>query len=92
MRIANGATIQPDAWQNFSKLVSAVTPSDSVALPDITRYVYVGGVGDLAVIMADDATQTPVTFKAVPVGTVLPIAVSRVMATNTTATNIVAMY
>ena len=92
MRQVNGATIQPDAWQNFSKLGSAVTPSDTVDLPDITRAVYVGGAGDLTVIFQDDATATPVTFKAVPVGTVLAIAVGIIKSTGTTATNIVAMY
>ncbi|MDB6104049.1 MAG: hypothetical protein JWO52_4048 [Gammaproteobacteria bacterium] len=92
MRTANGATIQPDAWQNFSKIAAAVTPSDTVALVDITRYIYVGGVGDLTVVMADDPAQVAVTFKAVPVGTLLPIAVSMVKSTLTTATNIVAMY
>lgn len=92
MRTVNGATLQPDAWQNFSKLAAAVTPSDSVGLVDITRYVYVGGTGDLAVVMADDPAQAAVLFKAVPVGSLLPIAVSLIKATGTTATNIVAMY
>lgn len=92
MRQVNGATLQPDSWQNYAKLASAVTPSDTVALPDITRYVYVGGAGDLVVIFADDPAQVAVTFKAVPVGTVLPIAVGIIKATGTTATLIVAMY
>lgn len=92
MRTVNGATIQPDAWQNFAKLGAPVTPSDTVPLADITRSVYVGGTGDLTVIFQDDATGTPVTFKAVPVGTVLNIAVGTVKATGTTATNIVAMF
>lgn len=92
MRVVNGVLQQPEAWQNFATQASAVTPSDTVALPDVTRFLYVGGAGDLTVIMAEDSTLTPITFKAVPVGTVLPLAVSLVHATLTTATLIVAMY
>lgn len=92
MRMVNGVLQQPEAWQNFATQASAVVPSDTVALPDVTRYLYVGVVGDVTVVMAEDPAQTPVTFKAVPAGTILPIAVSLVKAALTTATNIVAMY
>lgn len=92
MRTVNGVTIAPDAWQNYAKLAQAVTPSDSTPLPDVTRYVYVGGTGNLTVIFADDASQTPVTFTAVPTGALLPIAVSQVKATGTTATGVLALF
>lgn len=65
----------------------AVTPSDSALIT--SRYIYVGGAGDLAVLLVGDTV--PVTFKAVPVGTVLHICVQKVMATNTTATLILAL-
>ena len=64
-----------------------VTPSDTTKLGD-TRGIYVGGAGDVAVTMFDGTTAT---FKAVPVGTLLPISVSKVMATNTTATLMLAL-
>lgn len=71
----------------FAK-AAAVTPSDSV---DFTSFppkaVYVGGAGAVVAVVAGAA----VTFAAVPVGTVLPIAFSRINATNTTATNLVAL-
>lgn len=67
-----------------------VTPSDSTVLPDGVRYVWVGGAGNLAVIMAGDTTA--VTLTGVPVGSWLRIQVSKIMSTNTTATNIVALY
>lgn len=92
MRTVNGVSIQSDAWQNYAKLAQAVTPADGVDLIDITRYVYVGVTGDLTVIMQDDATKTPVLFKAVPAGTLLPIAVGMIQATGTTATSIVALF
>lgn len=69
---------------------SAVTPSDSTILPDGVRRVWVGGAGALAVVFAGDTAA--VTLSAVPAGTMLEIQVSKVMSTNTTATNIVALF
>lgn len=68
---------------------AAVTPSDSADLADVTQALYVGGAGALAVVMQGGQT---VTFSAVPVGTVLDIRVSRVKATGTTATLIIALW
>lgn len=67
----------------------AVTPSDSTALSYVTRWVYVGGTGTLTVIMADGTTCE---FQGIPAGTLLPIRVSQVKATGTSATLIVAMW
>lgn len=66
----------------------AVTPSDSTPLAFLSRALYVGVSGDLTVIMMDGETAT---FTAAPVG-ILPIRVSQVKATATTATNIVSLY
>lgn len=65
----------------------AVTKSDSTIVN--CRAVYVGGTGDLAVMPIDGTTA--VTFSSVPAGALLPIACSKIMSTNTTATNIVAL-
>jgi hypothetical protein len=65
----------------------AVTKSDSTVL-QITRSLYIGGTGDVAVTMADGQV---VTFSAVAVG-ILPVQVTKVMSTNTTATLILALY
>ena len=70
-----------------AKYGQAVTPSDSTTLTP-TRALYVGGTGDVAVVMADGVT---LTFTAVPVG-ILPVQVVKVLATGTTATNIVALW
>jgi len=50
--------------------------------------IYIGGAGNLRVIMesGDD-----VLFTAPPVGTILPIRVTKVMATNTTATLLIGL-
>ncbi len=67
----------------------AVVPSDMVDLGFSSRSIYVGVSGDIAVHMIDEAT--PVIFKAVPVG-ILPIRVDRVLATGTTANDLVALW
>jgi hypothetical protein len=65
----------------------AVTPSD-VTILNPTRALYIGTTGNLTVRMY--GSQNNVTFTTVPVG-IFPIQVDRVLATGTTATNIVAL-
>lgn len=67
---------------------TAVVTSDSTVLQP-TRGLWVGVGGDVAVTgLADTAA---VTFKNVPTGSLLWLRVTKVMTTNTTATNIVAL-
>lgn len=65
----------------------AITPSDTV--DEAFSAIYVGGAGDVSVVM--EAGGTAVTFKAPPVGTILPIRVKRVNATLTTATLLIGL-
>lgn len=65
----------------------SVTPSDSTTLVT-TRSIYIGVSGDVAVQMADGQI---ITFVGVPVG-IFPLQVDKVLATGTTATNIIALY
>jgi len=67
----------------------AVTPGNSTDIRP-TRSLFVGGTGDVTVDMATEGTN--VTFTAVPAGSILPIQVTRVYSTGTTATFIVALY
>lgn len=68
---------------------AAVTPNDGTDLPNgVCRSLYVGGTGNIVLITAQGDT---VTFNAVPVG-FFPVRCSRVKATLTTATAIVALY
>jgi hypothetical protein len=77
------AGLEAPAW-----IAAAVTPADA-DLPKIaTRALYVGGTGDVAVVMSGGGA---VTFVNVQGGTVLPIRVDRVSAA-TDATDIVALY
>lgn len=94
------------AYRHANNTVSAhnavaVTASDTTHLP-VTRALYVGVTGNLALAMADsdltsasDATAAQaidVVFVAVSAGTILPVQVVRVLSTGTTASSIVALY
>jgi hypothetical protein len=67
-----------------------ITTSDSTVLARPTRAVYVGGAGNLAVRLAGDQS-TPI-FIAVPVGTTLNIRADKILATGTTATNLLGLF
>lgn len=66
-----------------------ITPPSGPARP--TRGVLVGGAGNLTVIMADGSTVM-LTIAATACGFILPVAITRVMSTGTTATLVVAFY
>mgnify|MGYP000367202920 CR=1 FL=1 len=75
---------------------AAVTPSNTADIPyvgggDINWpcVLFIGGAGNLRVLTAggDD-----VTFTGVLAGSFLPVQVTRVYSTGTTATNIVALW
>jgi len=65
---------------------AAVTKSDTVDFPKVASALWVGGTGNVVVVMADG---TVLTFTAVPAGTLLKVRCIRVNSTNTTATNMV---
>lgn len=70
-----------------SQSAFAITPDNSNDLPEVVRFIYVGGTGDLTVILENDETE--VTLKDVPVGALIPMRVKRVKATGTDATFLV---
>jgi hypothetical protein len=69
-----------------------VVPNDVSDLSPCARGLYIGVSGDLVVLMGGDSDGVSVTFKNVASGTLMPIVVRRVLATGTTATNIIAAY
>lgn len=73
--------------------LAAITASDSTILSPC--FVYVGVGGDVAVVAEGDATGpagvNAITLKNVPSGTLLPIRVTQVMSTNTTALSLVSV-
>lgn len=82
MPATGGFTVVPDDNEDF-----AVRP----------RAIWVGGEGDIRMILPgfeEDSVSDPetVTITNVQNGTLLPISPSRILATGTTATNIVGLY
>lgn len=82
------AYLQATSMSYPAEHAEAVTPSDSVDLLIVSRALFVGVGGNIAVVMASGAA---VTFTGVVSGSILPVRVSRVKATATTATSIVAI-
>ena len=68
-------------------VAAAITTSDTNN--HNVKAIYVGGAGNISLVTNDGAT---VTFTAVPVGTILPVAAQRVRATGTTATNLIGLF
>lgn len=71
-----------------AKWAEVVTPSDSVNLSQPARSLYVGVSGNISVVMYGDGST--VLFSNVPVG-ILPVQITRVNLTNTTATTMIAL-
>jgi hypothetical protein len=68
---------------------SAIVPDDLAALAQATRALYVGGGGDVTARMLGGSL---VTLANVPEGTLIPLRVTQVMASGTTATAIVGLW
>lgn len=77
---------------------AAVTPNDSADIPSVSTQdgsgnngcvLYVGGAGNIKVTTAGGDT---VTFNGLLAGMFLPVQVLRVWSTDTTATNIIALW
>ena len=76
----------------FAHDAVVVTKSDTVDIPNTSERgccLYIGDSGDVKVKMEGG---TEVTFKNVPTGTFLPILVTRVFSTGTSAAEILALY
>lgn len=61
-----------------------IVPSDGADQAKPLTSIYVGGTGDITLTPLSGGTD--VVFKAVPVGTILPVSCARIKATGTTAT------
>ena len=66
----------------------AVTPNDAADLPEVTRAIYVGTGGDLTVRMLTGET---LTFAGIAPASLLPVRATRILATGTTAGNLVGL-
>ena len=66
-----------------------ISPSDSVNFAYATRWIWVGGAGDVTLVTIGGEV---VTFTAIAAGTRLDVRASRVNLTGTDATLLVGMY
>lgn len=66
-----------------------IAPNDGVDLIHVTRALYVGTGGQIA---AELASGTPINLVGVTGGSLLPIRVRKILATGTTATNLVGFW
>lgn len=82
-------TLTADSPAQGAVVVVPGTPYASPGVGLSFRALYIGGAGDVSVVMGDGGT---IVFKAVPAGTLLPVFSSQVTVTNTTATNMLALY
>ena len=67
----------------------AITGNDSTDLTVTPRAIYVGGAGNIKVTTIGGDT---VTFSGALAGTIIPVRVTRVFSTDTTATNLLGLY
>jgi|DEB0MinimDraft_6_1074348.scaffolds.fasta_scaffold47412_2 hypothetical protein len=67
----------------------AITGNDSTDLTVTPRAIYVGGAGNVKVTTIGGDT---VTFSGALAGTIIPVRVTRVFSTDTTATNLLGLY
>jgi hypothetical protein len=66
-----------------------VTPNDTTPLAYVSRGLYIGVTGNLSVTMQGGGN---VTFVGLPAGTVLPVRVTHVRSSSTTASSIINLY
>lgn len=67
----------------------AITPSNDADLPQVPRGVWVGGAGNLALVGIEGGSG--VILKGIAAGTLVPVSPNRILATGTTATDLVGL-
>jgi len=73
--------------------IRAITASDSTDLTGCRGFFYTGTAGDVAVkTIHGAAATTAVTITDCPADTIIPLQVTRIMSTNTTATQIFGLF
>ncbi len=86
------AAAEPKTLGDPARDAYAVTPNDSADLPQgLCSALYIGVAGNVSAYTGTSGS-TAVVFKGLAAGSILPVQVRRVLATATTATDIVALY
>lgn len=85
-----------DSFKTFSRSLTSppenaaeIVPDDAAGLPQVTRALYVGGGGDVALRMLGGGE---VTFRGLAAGTLMPIRADMVKRAGTTATGLVGLW
>lgn len=85
-----------DTFKTFARSLTsppenahAIFPDDAADLPHVTRALYVGGGGDVAVRMMGGGEAV---FRNLQAGSLIPIRVERVLAAGTTAGDLVGLW
>lgn len=89
-----------DQFQGYADSVGAparhvapLAPSDTADLADTPKGLYVGTGGDVTLVAIDaPAGAAGVTFRNLPSGALLPVRARRVLATGTTATDMLVLF
>jgi len=85
-----------DTFKTFARSLTSppenaaeIVPDDAADLPHVTRALYVGGGGDVALRMTGGAE---VTLRGLAGGSLIPLRAARVRASGTTATALVGLW
>lgn len=78
--------------QYDASISSALVPSLDAALPRISRGVYIGVAGNLAVQFAGDADAATVILVGLAAGVWHPMQIQKVLSAGTTATSLLVGY
>lgn len=79
-----------DTSTSPARAALAITPSDTTALADIPKAIYVGTGGTIVMRGVDGVTDQ--SWKNVPSGALIPFRGQYVRATGTTAADLLALY
>lgn len=82
------SSVMFNRFQEFPQNHFAITPSNTVDLPHKGCVVYAGSAGNIA---CHDMKGTAVTY-TLAAGQMVPVLVSRVLATGTTASPVIGLY
>ena len=83
-------TVAPRRIAHNPGRAAAVTPNDSVDLPNPAERLWIGTLGDVEVVPFGQ--DSSVTYLNVPSGTYINLRVSRVRAAGTNASDIIAEF
>ena len=85
-----------DTFKTFARSLTSppeyaqeIAPSDQAALSFVTRALYVGGGGDVALRLQGGAE---VIFRGLQTGSLIPIRIDKVKSSGTTATGLIGLW